>query len=71
MNKFKNPWFYVGIIALFFSSAQIDVESLVTWSILLEKVQAFISNPFLVGTFLVALLGVWNDNGIKGLDKLK
>ena len=71
INKFKNPYFWVSIIALFFASAQIDVESLTTWTILGEKLLAFIKNPFLVGSFAIALLGIFNDNSTKGLDRLK
>ena len=71
INKMKNPYFWVAIIALFFASAQIDVESLTTWSILYNDLVAFIQNPFLIGTFVIALLGIFNDNGSKGFDKLK
>jgi uncharacterized membrane protein len=71
INKMKNPYFWVSIVALFFASAQIDVESLTTWSILQQKLIEFIKNPYLVGVFIVALIGVYNDNSTPKLDKLK
>ena len=70
-NKLTNIHFWFAVVALFFASAQIDVESLTSWTILADKLIAFIQNPFLIGTFLVAFSGIFEDNSIKGFDLLK
>lgn len=70
-EKFKNPQFWFAIVALFFISARIDVETLTSWSILLEKLREFMMNPFYIGSFIVALSGIFEDNSVKGFDLLK
>jgi len=70
-NKFTNIQFWFAVIALFLASARIDVESLTSWVILKEQLILFIQNPFLIGTFIVALSGIFEDNSVKGFDMLK
>ena len=70
-NKLTNIQFWFAVIALFLASARIDVESLTSWVILKEQLILFIQNPFLIGTFIVALSGIFEDNSVKGFDLLK
>lgn len=66
-NRFKDPWFYVTLIALFFSTTQIDPETLTTWPVLAEKLEAVFMNPFLLGSFVLALIGQFRNPTTKGL----
>jgi len=72
MNKFKNIYTYIAIISALFVSANIDPEALTSWPILVDKLLAFISNPYQVGLFAIALItGVFNDLNTKGVDLFK
>ena len=53
-SKFKNPYFWLSVVALIFSASGVDFNQLTSWRLLGE-----------------ALLGIWNDNSTKGLDKPK
>lgn len=71
IKRFKNPYFVIGIIALFLNSTQITPESLTSWSILRDQIVEVFSNPFLVGTFIVALVGQFVDPTTKGFKDAK
>ena len=69
--KFKNPYFWLSVIALIFSASGVDFNQLTSWRLLGEALIDIISNPVSVVAVVTALLGIWNDNSTKGLDKLK
>lgn len=66
-SRFRNPWFWITIISLFLSSTQIDPKTLTSWPILIEKLEAVFSNPYLLFTFFFALLGQFMDPSTKGV----
>lgn len=68
--KFKNPYFWLSIIALIFSASGIDFNTLTSWQLLGEALLSILSNPVSVVAVITALLGIWNDNSTKGMDKL-
>jgi phi LC3 family holin len=70
-NKYKNVYFWLGLVAVVFAAAGVDVEMLTTWSLLRDSLLEVLLNPFRLGTVVVAIIGVFNDNGTKGLDKLR
>ena len=70
-NKYKNVYFWLGLVAVVFAAAGVDVEMLTTWSLLRDSLLEVLLNPFRLGTVIVAIIGVFNDNGTKGLDKLR
>lgn len=69
-NKLKNPYFWLSIIALIFSASGVDFQTLTSWPLLIEAIKSIIGNPVSVLAVITALLGIWNDNSTKGLDKL-
>lgn len=69
-EKFKNPYFILGIIAIIFSSAGVDIGTLTNWKLFIEAILSILNNPFAILCVVVAILGVWNDNSSSGLDKL-
>ena len=69
--KLKNPMFYIGLIAIIFASAGIDFQTLTSWQLLGEALMSILNNPVSVVAVITALVGIWNDNGTKGLDGLK
>ena len=67
--KLKNPMFWLSIIGLLFASAGIDFNTLVSWQLLGEALMSILNNPVAIIAVITAFLGIWNDNGTKGLDK--
>ena len=69
--KLKNPYFWLSIVGLLFASAGIDFQTLTNWQLLGEALMSILSNPVAIVAVLTSLVGIWNDNGTKGLDKIK
>ena len=67
--KFKNPWFWLGLVSIIFGSAGVDMNTLTSWNVLGQAVLGILQNPVAVMAVIGGILGVFNDNGTKGLDK--
>lgn len=70
-EKFKNPYFWLGIVSVIFAAAGVDFNSLTSWRLLGEALISILNNPVAVIAVIGAVLGVFNDNGTSGLDKVK
>ena len=69
--KFKNPYFWLSMFGLIFAAAGIDFNTLTSWQLLGEALLSILANPVSIVAIITAMLGVWNDNSTKGMDKLK
>lgn len=69
--KFKNPYLWLSVFALIFSAAGVEFNTLTSWQLLGEALVNILSNPVSIVAVMTAMLGVWNDNSTKGMDKLK
>ena len=69
--KFKNPYLYLSVLALIFSASGIDFNTLTSWQLFGNALLSIVSNPVSIVAVITALLGIWNDNSTKGMDKLK
>ena len=67
--KFKNPWLCLGLVSIIFGSARVDMNTLTSWNALGQAVLGILQNPVAVMAVVGGILGVFNDNGTKGLDK--
>ena len=67
--KFKNPYFYLSVIALIFSASGVDFNELTSWVLLGQALLDIFNNPVSILAIITAFLGVWNDNSTRGLDK--
>ena len=67
--KFKNAYFWLSVIALIFSASGVDFNQLTSWSLLGKALIEIVNNPVSVVSVITALLGIWNDNSTKGIDK--
>ena len=65
--RFKNPWFWVGLIGLFFTAIGIEPQTMTSWAALRQAMMDFIGNPFMIGSALVALLGQFIDPTTAGV----
>lgn len=69
--KFRNPVFWTSLIAIIFASAGVDFNTLTSWKLLGEALLNVLNNPVAVTAVVVAVVGVFNDNGTKGIDSLR
>lgn len=69
--RFKNPYFWIGLIATIFAAVGVSPECLTSWAILWEKIIALLGNPFAIGCMLVAIIGYVNDPTTKGFSDSK
>ena len=67
--KFKNPYFYLSLVALIFSASGVDFNQLTSWALLGQALVGILNNPVSIVAVITAFLGIWNDNGTKGLDR--
>ena len=66
-NRFKNPYFWFGLAGVICAAANISIESLTSWEILYENLMNILANPFLLGSVIVAVVGVFVNPTTKGL----
>lgn len=69
--KFKSPYFWLSIVALIFSAAGIDFNALTDWGLFFNALLSIVNNPVSIVAVITALVGIYNNNDTKGLDKLK
>ena len=69
--KFRNPYFWLSVIALVFSASGVDFEQLTSWQLLGQALLSIANNPVSVVAVVTGLLGIWNDNSTQGLDNIK
>lgn len=69
-TKFKNPYFWISIIGLIFSASGIEFTTLTSWELLGEALMTIFENPVSIVAVITALVGIFNDNSSKGLDKI-
>ena len=73
MNKqrFKNPWFWLGILGIIFTSIGVSAETLTSWEIVKNSLIQFFNYPYQLGCAVVAIIGVFIDPTTKGLSDKK
>lgn len=69
--KVKNPYLWLSVVALIFSAAGIDFNTLTSWELLGAAIMSILQNPVSIVAVITAMLGIWNDNSTKGMDKIK
>lgn len=66
-ERFKNPYFWLGLGGVIFSSAGVDFNTLISWNLLGEALLSILSNPVAVVAVIAALVGVCVDPSTQGL----
>ena len=69
--RLKNPWFWVTLGGVILSAMGISPETLTSWGAVLDMLVDFISNPFMIFTVGVAVLGVVMDPTTHGIGDSK
>jgi len=66
-NRIKNPYFWVGIVGIVLSATGISPETLTSWDAVGTALLDTVTNPFMLGTVAMAVMGVFVDPTTKGL----
>ena len=65
--RVKNPWFWVGLVGVILTAMGISAETLTSWKAVYDALMALVSNPFMLGSVFVAVLGVFVDPTTDGV----
>ena len=65
--RFKNPWFWVGLIGVILSAMGVSPEMFTSWSAVADAAKHLVGNPYMVGCVILAVLGVFIDPTTKGV----
>ena len=65
--RVKNPWFWIGLLGVILAAMGISPETLTSWGAVYVAIQNLISNPFMLGSVFVAVLGVFLDPTTDGI----
>lgn len=66
-NRLKNPYFWLGLGGVIFSSAGVDFNTLTSWNLLGDALFNILANPVAVVAVAAAIIGVFVDPSTKGL----
>jgi phi LC3 family holin len=65
--RLKSPWFWIGLLGVVLTAMGVSPETLTSWSAVYVAIQDLISNPFMLGSVIVAVLGVFIDPTTAGI----
>lgn len=65
--RMKNPWFWVGLMGVVLTAMGVNPEMLTSWALVGQAVVDLVSNPFMLGSVAVAVLGVFVDPTTAGV----
>ena len=65
--RLKNPWFYIGLVGVILTAMGISPETLTSWQAVYDALIGLVSNPFLLGSVFIAVLGVFIDPTTNGV----
>lgn len=71
MNRFKNIYFWIGLVGVILTSLQVEASSLTTWNSVGQLIINTVQNPYLLFTTAMAVIGVVVDPSSKGLKDRK
>lgn len=66
-SKIKNPYFWAGIIGVILSAMGAEAEMFTSWQIVADKAFELVSNPFMLVSVILAVVGVITNPNTKGL----
>lgn len=65
--RIKNPYFWVGLIGVILTAMGVSAESLTSWQAVKDALVGLIGNPYMIGSVIIALLGVFVDPTTAGV----
>lgn len=65
--RVKNPWFWVGLGGVIFSAMGVSPEMFTSWGVVWAAIVNLVSNPFMLGSVVFAVMGVFVDPTTAGI----
>ena len=65
--RLKNPWFWVGLVGVILTAMGVNLEMLTSWQAVADSFKDLVSNPYMIGSVTLAVLGVFVDPTTKSL----
>ena len=65
--RFKNPWFWVGLVGVVLSAMGVSADMFTSWKAVWDAVVNLVSNPFMLGSVAMAVLGIFVDPTTAGV----
>lgn len=69
--RFKNPWFWVGLCGTILAAMGVSPEMFTSWDAVWEAVVNMVSNPYMLVSVVLAVLGVFVDPTTSGISDSK
>lgn len=66
-ERFKNPWFWVGVVSVALTAIGVDPQTFTSWSAVLDGILSVLSNPVQLVTMALAVLAVFINPNTPGL----
>lgn len=66
-KRCRNIYFWIGLLGVVLTAMGVSPEMFTDWSVVVEQVKGLFSNPFMLGSVIVAIVGVIVDPTTKGL----
>lgn len=69
--RFKNPWFWIGVVSIGITAIGLDPTTFTSWQSVLDAMIAVASNPVQLVTMALAILAVFIDPTTSGISDSK
>lgn len=66
--RMRNPWFWVSLLGVILTAMGVSPEMFTSWAAVAQAVKDLVSNPFMLGSVALAVLGVFIDPTTAGLN---
>jgi holin, phage phi LC3 family len=65
--RIKNPYFWIGLVGIICATMGVSMDIFTSWEAIKDQFFALISNPFMLGSVAIAVIGYNTDFTTKGL----
>lgn len=67
MDRYKNVFFWLGVISIIYNASGVDYHEWTTWNALFVALENIINNPATLITMVLALISAYINPNTKGL----
>jgi phi LC3 family holin len=66
--RMRNPWFWIGMSGVVMTAMGVRPDMFTSWDIVIQSIKDLFSNPFMLGSVIMAVVGVINDPTTAGFN---
>jgi phi LC3 family holin len=63
----KNPYFWIGLVGVILAAMGVDASMFTSWGAVWDALVGLVTNPFMLGSVIIAVIGVLVDPTTKGI----